>query len=108
MVVRLVPSRWARVSSGRLRRRWSTVATTRSGKGKSGWPAGAGLVPGVAGGMAARPLLALGLPQGGELGDQLVQFAGGHPGQLGECRGAVSWSLLAGGPAVCPAAGWRV
>jgi hypothetical protein len=29
-------------------------------------PTGAGLVPGVAGGMVARPFLALGLPQGGE------------------------------------------
>jgi hypothetical protein len=30
--------------------------------------------------MAARPLLALGLPQGGELGDQLVQVGGGQSG----------------------------
>jgi len=42
------------------------------GEGEDGWPAGAGLVPGVAGGMGACPLLALRLPQGGELGDQLV------------------------------------
>jgi len=48
----------------------------------------AGPVPGIAGRMAARPLLALGLPQGGELGDQPVQVAGGQPGQLGERCGA--------------------
>src|SRR6266700_3422013 len=67
------------------------------GEGEEWWPAGAGLVPGVAGRVAAGPLLALGLPQGGELGDELVQVAGGQPGQLGERRGA----------AVMAGAGWR-
>jgi hypothetical protein len=66
-------------------------------------------VPGVAGGMGARPLLALGLPQGGELGDQLVQVAGGQPGQLGkELRGVVL--LLGAGwrPRGVPGGGWSV
>ena len=67
------------------------------GEGEDGWPAGAGPVPGVAGRMAAGPLLALGLPQGGQLGDQPVQVAGGQSGQLGERRGAAR--LLV--------AGWR-
>ena len=63
------------------------------GEGEDGWPARAGPVPGVAGGMAAHPPLAPGLPQGGELGDQLVQVGGGQPGQLGEVCGA---AVLAG------------
>ena len=67
------------------------------GEGKDGWPAGAGLVPDVTGRVAARPLLAPGLAQGGELGDQLVQVAGGQSGQLGERRGA----------ALLVVAGWR-
>ena len=67
------------------------------GEGEDGWPAGAGLVPGVAGGMAARPLLALGLPQVGQPGDQLIQFAGGQSGQLGKPPGA----------ALLVVAGWR-
>jgi hypothetical protein len=58
------------------------------GEGEDGWPAEAGFAAGVAGRMAARPLLALGLPQGSEPGDQLVQVAGGQAGQLGELRGA--------------------
>jgi ABC-2 type transport system permease protein len=45
-------------------------------------------VPGVAGRVAARPLLALGPPQGGELLDQLIQLGGGQPGQLGDRRRA--------------------
>ena len=58
------------------------------GEGEDRWPAGAGLVPGVAAGrrwrVAARPLLALGLPQGGELAppkreDLLVGAAGFEP-----------------------------
>jgi hypothetical protein len=39
-------------------------------------------VPGVAGGIVACPLLAM----GGEPRDQLIQLGGGHPGQLGERR----------------------
>jgi hypothetical protein len=69
------------------------------GEGEDGWPARAGPVPGVAGGMAARPPLAVGLPQGGELGDQLVQVGGGQPGQLGEVCGAAV--LVAGGSWLC-------
>ena len=48
------------------------------GEGEGERPAGAGLVPGVAGGMVARPLLALGLPQGGEPCDQLIQLGVGR------------------------------
>jgi len=59
------------------------------GEGEDGWPAGAGLVPGVAGRVAAGPPLALGLPQDGQLGDQLIHLGGDQPGQLGERRSAV-------------------
>jgi hypothetical protein len=78
------------------------------GEGENGRPAGAGPVPGVAGRMAARFLLAPGLAQGGELGDQLVQVGGGQPGQLGELRGAVLRLVAGWRPWVCPAAGWSV
>jgi hypothetical protein len=59
------------------------------GEGEDGWPARAGLMSGVAGRVAARPLVALRLPQGGELGDQPVHVDGGQSGQLGELGGAV-------------------
>src|SRR5262249_11178409 len=75
------------------------------GGGGEWWPAGAGLVPGVAGGMAARPLLAPGLPPGGEPGDQLVQVAGGQPGQLGERRGAALLVVAGGRPCGGPGGG---
>jgi hypothetical protein len=46
--------------------------------------------------MVAHPLLALGLPQGGELGDQLIQADGSEPRQLGERRSAVLRLALRG------------
>ena len=108
MVVRLVPSRWARVSSGRAEAQVEHGGHDAVGEGEGRWPAGAGLVPGVAGGVVARLLLALGLPQRGQLGDQLIQLGGGHPGQLGEYRGAVFLIVAGWRHSGGPAAGWSV
>ena len=68
-------------------------------------------MPGVAGGMAARPLLALGLPQDGQPSDQLIRLGGGQPGQPGERRLAVSGLVPAAvrtAVAACREAGCRV
>jgi hypothetical protein len=74
--------------------------------------AGAGLVPGVAGGVVTRFVLALGLAQGSELGDQLIRPAGASPVSSGSdgsrCPGWFPAAVRAAVAAARREAGCRV